>query len=290
VWRPALVGGAAAAVRNDVETVAGDHRLNRKVRSMMAQGTVHSNEIRARPGLDWQRLSLLVAGAAFSGHLVIGAAYRDVDAFGIAASLAVAVGLTRLRRGTVGLALLGLAFANIAFWTVPATVTNVAGRSGSAAIAVPGVMAVLAVTGLVATVGTLQTRRRAEAGGSAATWVGAAAGGLVVILGLAALYAGGTPGAERDAQPGDIALTSDRTAFSETELVARAGTIGVHLENRDYFWHTFTITELDVDLRVPVSASGRVTFEATPGTYEFVCAIPGHDIAGMVGTLTVVGD
>jgi plastocyanin len=90
------------------------------------------------------------------------------------------------------------------------------------------------------------------------------------------------------AEPDDLVILSDSTAFSPSELVATTGTIGVYLENRDYFWHTFTISELGVDLRVPVGAAGRATFEAAPGTYEFVCAIPGHDIAGMVGTLTVV--
>jgi plastocyanin len=252
----------------------------------MAQGTVRVAGVRTRPAFGWKRLAVIVAAVTAVCHVLIGAAYRDPDAMVVAVSLVVALGLMRLRRGTVGLVLLSLAFANVAFWTGPATVTNVGGRSGFAAIAVPGLMAVLSVVGLIATVGTLTASSRGHAGERAALRAAvAAAVGLVIVLGLAALRGDGVVLPE----PSDHVLTSDTTAFSESELIAEAGTIGVYLKNRDYFWHTFTIHELGVDLRVPVGASGRVVFEAAPGTYQFVCAIPGHDIAGMVGTLTVTG-
>jgi plastocyanin len=61
----------------------------------------------------------------------------------------------------------------------------------------------------------------------------------------------------------------------------------VQLENHDLFWHTFTIPELDVDMKVPVQATQQVTFQAPAGTYRFLCTIPGHEMLGMEGTLTV---
>lgn len=76
-------------------------------------------------------------------------------------------------------------------------------------------------------------------------------------------------------------------AFSETELKLNEGNVVVTMENKDLFWHTFTIEELGVDLRVPVGAELGASFEAHPGEYQFVCAIPGHVEAGMVGTLIV---
>jgi plastocyanin len=252
----------------------------------MVQEVVPAADVRTRSVFGWRRLAVTAAVATAAGHVLIGAAYRDLDAIMVAVSCGVALGVTRLRRGTAGFALLGLAFANVAFWTVPATVTNLTGGSGFAAVAVPGVMATLSVTGLLASVGTLRTGRRGD-GGEAATVMRvtvAAAAVLVLLLGTATLRGDGAVVAE----PDDLVILSDSTAFSPSELVATTGTIGVYLENRDYFWHTFTISELGVDLRVPVGAAGRATFEAAPGTYEFVCAIPGHDIAGMVGTLTVV--
>jgi uncharacterized cupredoxin-like copper-binding protein len=42
-----------------------------------------------------------------------------------------------------------------------------------------------------------------------------------------------------------------------------------------------------VNVNIPVGAERRTTFDAPAGTYEFVCAIPGHGQAGMKGTLTV---
>jgi plastocyanin len=252
----------------------------------MAQGPVRVAEVRTRSGFGWKRLAVAVAAVTAVCHVLIGAAYRDLDAIVVAVSFVLALGLMRLRRGTVGLGLLGLAFANVAFWTVPAMVTNLGGRFGFAAIAVPGLMAVLSVAGLVAAVGTLAAGRRGDAGGRAAPRMAVAAVvGLVIMVGLAAVRGDGAVLPE----PLDLVLSSDSTAFSDSTLAAKAGTISVYLENRDYFWHTFTIHELGVDLRVPVGASGRVSFEAASGTYEYVCAIPGHDVAGMVGTLTVTG-
>lgn len=252
----------------------------------MVEETLRRNESRAGTGWAWRRLAVGAAVIATVAHLIVGAAYRDLDAFGVAVFLAIGLGLTRLRNRRWVWVVLGVAFANVAFWTVPATFVNVAGSFGFAAIAVPGVMAVLGLAGLVATVGTLTSRRRGTLGEAAARRVSiGAVAALVVVLAIAAF---GTDG-RVTAQPGDIVITSDSTAFSPTEVVAQAGIIDVYLENRDYFWHTFTIRDLGVDLRVPVGAAGRVTFNAPPGVYEFVCAIPGHDFAGMVGTLTVLG-
>jgi plastocyanin len=59
----------------------------------------------------------------------------------------------------------------------------------------------------------------------------------------------------------------------------------VFVENQDNVLHTLTIDELGVDLQIPAKSEGRVTFDAKPGTYEFVC-IP-HEGMGMTGTLEV---
>jgi len=61
----------------------------------------------------------------------------------------------------------------------------------------------------------------------------------------------------------------------------------VNVDNRDVWWHTFTIDALHVDVQVPSSGKRNVTFNAAPGTYTFYCAVPGHAALGMKGTLTV---
>jgi len=79
-------------------------------------------------------------------------------------------------------------------------------------------------------------------------------------------------------------------AFVETELVVPANSdITINLTNTGAGTHNFHIEALGV-----VSAdfaggeTGTVTFNTgAPGEYEYVCAIPGHKEAGMVGKLIV---
>jgi plastocyanin len=232
----------------------------------------------------------LVTGAMLAvlllvSHVALGSLYRDLDAVFVAVSFAVALGLLRIGRGSLGLVALVLACLNVAFWTLPATVVNLRGGAGFVAVAVPGTMAVLAVTGLITAAMALATRDRPAAADSAGTrWLvagGAAVLGVVLVLGAVLDRSDDEP------QPGDLVVITDRSAFADSELEAEAGTVSVFLDNRDYFWHTFTIRALGVDLAVPVEATGRTSFEAPSGTYRFVCAIPGHEAAGMVGILTV---
>jgi uncharacterized cupredoxin-like copper-binding protein len=93
---------------------------------------------------------------------------------------------------------------------------------------------------------------------------------------------------EEEATPsGGLVMDMKDVKFVPDELEARAGSITVAVKNSDLFWHTFTIRELNANVSVPVQAQRTLTFQAQAGTYEFICAIPGHTQAGMKGTLTV---
>ena len=60
------------------------------------------------------------------------------------------------------------------------------------------------------------------------------------------------------------------------------------VENMNDVNHTFTIDELNIDLRVLPGQQQEITFTpAETGTYEFYCAEPGHREQGMVGLLGV---
>jgi plastocyanin len=59
----------------------------------------------------------------------------------------------------------------------------------------------------------------------------------------------------------------------------------VFVDNKDNVLHTLTIDELGVDLKIPAKANAKITFNAQPGTYQFVC-VP-HKGMGMTGTLRV---
>ena len=73
--------------------------------------------------------------------------------------------------------------------------------------------------------------------------------------------------------------------FEPTNLSAEGENVAVFAENKDPVRHTFSIDELEVDLELPGNKAARIEFTAAPGTYEFYCAVPGHD--GMTGELVV---
>jgi glucose/arabinose dehydrogenase len=53
--------------------------------------------------------------------------------------------------------------------------------------------------------------------------------------------------------------------------------------------HDFTADELGIKVDIPPgeTVTVQIPADAAPGTYDFICSIPGHAEAGMVGTLTI---
>lgn len=80
-------------------------------------------------------------------------------------------------------------------------------------------------------------------------------------------------------QPGDILVTIEDFAFTPIEISTGPDTISIAVSNHDNTRHTFTITELDVDLSLPPGTTQRVSFAAEPGTYTFFCS-PHPDMQG----------
>ena len=120
--------------------------------------------------------------------------------------------------------------------------------------------------------------------GKAATRTGLVLGGLflvgLVVSVIAAL------GLKSDtAQAGDLDLLAKRADYLPEALTASPGTVGVFVENQDSFRHTFTITDLGVDVEIPANTDRRIELELPTGTYQFHCTVPGHD--AMNGTITV---
>ena len=62
---------------------------------------------------------------------------------------------------------------------------------------------------------------------------------------------------------------------------------GITIVNQDVF-HTFTVSELGVTRDLPAGETTAIEFLASQrGTFQFVCAVPGHTEGGMHGTLHV---
>jgi plastocyanin len=159
------------------------------------------------------------------------------------------------------------------------------GASG-AAIILPASLAAVSLVGfLAATVCVLKPRASAVPNHAAVNLVVAVLLVLSVILGIGLLR--GTASAARVLPSGGVKLVTENMAYSKTELAARTGDVTIALENHDLFWHTFTIDQLGVDIKVPMQATDQIRFQAPPGVYTFHCTIPGHEMLGMHGTLTV---
>lgn len=233
----------------------------------------------------WHKILIGAAVADILANLLTAVALSDIEPLLLA--VVVILGLLVLgRRGRLaGAVLLGLIFANITFWMLTGTASNLAHREGALDAVIPAIHTLIALVGLVGPFALVVARISPQAGARTLRWAGTGVVVLVLVGGGAAVAGGRRP--RQVVEAGDIRLASQNTAFSKKTLTAPAGPIGVYMVNRDLFWHTFTIDALHVDLRVPVNAERRVEFTAPPGTYEYYCRIPGHTLAGMKGTLTV---
>jgi uncharacterized cupredoxin-like copper-binding protein len=63
----------------------------------------------------------------------------------------------------------------------------------------------------------------------------------------------------------------------------------ITLENTGAAPHNFSIDELGIDEDLDPGESKEVEINAAAGHYKYYCNVPGHEAAGMVGTLTVEG-
>ena len=80
--------------------------------------------------------------------------------------------------------------------------------------------------------------------------------------------------------------------FQKSALRAPAGTITLVMENPSAIEHNIAVRGQGVDEQGEVVGQGEestVTVELEPGEYEFYCSVPGHEEAGMKGTLSVSG-
>jgi uncharacterized cupredoxin-like copper-binding protein len=250
--------------------------------------------------LTWRRL---LYAAALVDALILCAlivTQRDLLALAltsiIAAGLALWLGRNRLattrlpgRRwlgsGLPGLAVLGLVFADIAVYTLTGALSNLLNGEAFLDLATPASLAVASLTGLAAAVATGLSRGRPQAGARGGPALAGAGVVALATLLLAGLLVGRRPPAA--AAPSALRLETANMAFSSTDLSAAAGEVTLRLSNSDLFWHTFTIDALGVNVQAPVGGERELSFSASPGVYDFYCAIPGHALIGMRGTLTV---
>jgi plastocyanin len=85
---------------------------------------------------------------------------------------------------------------------------------------------------------------------------------------------------------------SGQLAFQKDTLTAPAGEVTLVMENPSSLEHDIAIKGNGVDEKgetVGQGGTSEVTANLEAGEYEFYCSVPGHEAAGMKGTLTVTG-
>jgi len=83
---------------------------------------------------------------------------------------------------------------------------------------------------------------------------------------------------------------SGNLKFDKSSLSAKAGTVTITMDNPSSLPHGVAIKGNGANATGKIVNKGGksvVTVKLKPGTYEFYCPVPGHEQAGMKGTLTV---
>lgn len=102
----------------------------------------------------------------------------------------------------------------------------------------------------------------------------------------------GGGGAKAKGPGGTLKLSASPTAlaFDTTKLASKPGKVTIDFDNPAALEHNVTIEQSGKVIAASETlAEGKtsVSAELAPGSYEFLCTVPGHAAAGMKGTLTV---
>lgn len=88
-----------------------------------------------------------------------------------------------------------------------------------------------------------------------------------------------------------LSASPTEIAFDTTQLTARkAGRVTIDFDNPSALEHDVAIAQNGKQIAISetiAKGSTSVSADLKPGTYTFLCTVPGHAEAGMQGTLTV---
>lgn len=105
--------------------------------------------------------------------------------------------------------------------------------------------------------------------------------------------AGGKAAQEGAKGPGgtlQLAASPTEIAFDRTSLTSKPGEVTIDFDNPSAIEHDVAIEEGGKEIAVSdtiTESKTSVSADLAPGSYTFLCTVPGHAEAGMEGTLTV---
>ncbi|MFN3928910.1 MAG: cupredoxin domain-containing protein [Thermoflexus sp.] len=118
--------------------------------------------------------------------------------------------------------------------------------------------------------------------------------GLWIVLGVVLAACGGGGGGAGGAT--GLTVEMGDLYFKPNTLTAKPGqTLQITLDNRGSLEHNFVLYDADGQTvlfekdAIQPGQKANISLKAPekPGTYQYVCTVPGHKEGGMVGTLTV---
>jgi plastocyanin len=237
----------------------------------------------AAAGPAWRRVAT-IATAAISAWVILltlatGAIIPPV--ISIAVVFIVAWGFTRWRPNRITFGVFGGIGLATVLLNIPIVLSDLSHPESAFGFSTT-LFAVLASI-LAVLVGIAAWRSLSERTASRATVAASA----ILVVGIAVSTILALDLEDDPTEAGDIRLSADTAEWVPGSLSATAGSVAVYIENLDPVRHTFAIDALDLEVEVPASTGRRIEFTASPGSYEFICTVPGHE--KMVGTIVVGG-
>ncbi|SDG09866.1 nitrite reductase (NO-forming) [Limimonas halophila] len=109
--------------------------------------------------------------------------------------------------------------------------------------------------------------------------------GLRVLAGAGVAAALATPAAAQKT----VTVVGKEFKFEPSTVELEAGeTLVIKFKNQGALSHNLTFKKLDADTgTIQTDGTETIRVQPEPGTYTFVCTVPGHEAAGMTGTLKV---
>lgn len=116
---------------------------------------------------------------------------------------------------------------------------------------------------------------------------------LLVTMLLVAACGGGGGGPQGGATPppggvSTVSVTETEFKFDPKAMTAKAGQVTFQIKNSGSVEHNFVVEGSSIKVEgIQPGQTKNVSSTLAAGSYKVLCTIPGHQEAGMTGTLTV---